>query len=458
MMATVSVGLMVLVCLATGLAIRLLRRLPRLVFVATLIGALGLAVLLATATDAPGDFLGRTLTLDAAARAFLGLSMTMAAALALFGPLTFGRASNAPSAVIANSQGAFFFFSLAPLTLAIVIDSFPLAVFAWAIGLIVLMLLAQPAREGRVGGAAQFLLLTVIAVACLLLSNRFFDLYPLTPENLDLIRNTVVFLALGMGLLLAVVPLHIWLGPLADEMPVLGMAFLVGVAQPVGIWLLMQRLGQVPWLTAKSPLLTVLLYGGVLTAAVGALLALSERRDGRWLVYLSLVPLGHALIGLSLGTQLALTGVMLTLINRAVGIGLIAGGVSFVRYHPERRWQMLGAFAVLFGGLALAGIPPALGLTMRVPIYHDLAAANAPMLLVLLVANAAVLLTTMHAVWDVLKQLPTEDEFTGELKIVPYLCTVVVLVLVVLAVLPGIFPQGFVEPFLATLGSASYLK
>lgn len=452
-----SIALLALTCLVAGLAIRLLRRWPRLVFAASLVSAIVLGAILLTAPAAPVDLVGRTLTLDASARAFLWLAMGIAAALAFFGPLTFERAADSPAAIIANSQGTFFFWSLAPIVVAIALDSFPLAVFFWVIGLIVLMMMATPRREGRVGGAAQFLLLTVVAAACLLLSSRLFDLYPLTPENLDLVRNAVIFLSLGLGLLLSAVPLHIWLGPLADEMPPLGVAFLVGVAQPVGLWLLYQRMNDALWLTDRTPLLQVLFFGGALTAPVGALLALSERRDGRFIAYLSLVSLGHALIGLGLGTRLGLAGALLATMNRALGVALVAGGLAFVRHHPERRWQLVGATAILAGGLTIAGIAPMLGFATRWSIYRDLAAPNLVLVVILLASSAGALFAVLRVAGPIFVERGAVAE-TGEVKIVPYLCTALVGILLVVAILAGIFPQFIVDPMAAVMGSASYLK
>ena len=453
-----SVALIVIACVAIGIAVRLLRRLPRLAFAASLLGAGGIGIFLATAPSAPVYFFGRTLTLDPSARAFLWLALSAATALALFAPLTFERASNAPSSVVANSQGAFFFWSLAPLAVAVVMDSFPLAVFAWAIGLIVLMLSAQPQSEGRVGGAAQFLLLIVIASASLLLANRFFDLYPLTPENLDLIRNAVIFIALGFGLLLAVAPLHIWLGPLADELSPLGIAFLVGIAQSIGLWLLLQQMTDVTWLVTKSPLLNVLLFGGLLTAPLGALLALSERRDARLLAYLSLVPLGNALVGCGLGTRLALASVWLVIVNRAWGVALVAGGMSFARHHPERRWQIIGASAILLGGLALAGVPPALGFAADYSIYRDLGGLNPSALVVLIGSNALAVLAILRVVWRVVAERAETEESNREIKIIPHLCVIVAVILFAAMIGAGLFPQLIADPMLETLGKASYLK
>jgi formate hydrogenlyase subunit 3/multisubunit Na+/H+ antiporter MnhD subunit len=448
--------LIIVACLATGLAIRLLRRLPRLVFIATLVGAMVLAVLLISAPDTSIVLIGRTLTLDLGARALLWLAIGIAVVLAFFGPLAFVPKGKSPAAIIVNAQGAFFFWSLAPIIAAIVFDSFPIAVFLWALGLIVLMLSATPKRGERVGGAAQFLLLTVMATASLLLANQFTTLYPLTPENPELIRNAVVFLALGFGLLLAVVPLHVWIGPLSDEMPPLSVAFLVGVAQPVGLWLLFQQMNQSHWLVDKSPLLNVLMVGGAITAPVGALLALSEKRDGRFIAYLSLISLGHALVGMGLGTRIGLAGALLAVMNRAIGVALLAGGLAFVRHHPERRWQLVGASAIIAGGLALAGIPPMLGLVSDWAIYRELVTVNSSIVLWFVASNVLAMFSVLRTAEAILANRATV--VSQETKIVPYLSTIVVILLIAIVFVVGMFPQLIITPLLAELGQASYLK
>lgn len=452
------IALLVTISLATGFVIRLVRRWPRVVFWVTLIGGALLFANLQAASDEPVDVLGRTFLLDFPARIFLWPTIGAAVVLTFFAPLRYDPAEDEQSMIISNSRGSFFFWSLAPLIVAIALDSFPLAAFFWALGLIALLFLARPRREGRAGGAAQFLLLVVIATSSLLLANRFFELYPLTPENLDLARSAALFLALGLGVMLALVPLHVWLGSLADEMPLLGTAFLVGVAQPVGLWLLFQRMEKLLWLTEKAALLNLLLIAGVLSVPIAALLIVSERRDGRWLAYLSLVSLGHMLIGFGLGTRLALTGVVLELLNRAIGITLVAGGLTFVRYHPERRWQTLGALTILAGGFSLAGIPPTLGSIARWSIYSNLTGMNLALLLLLIASNAAVLLATIQLVMPIFKPRAQAIETTRQAQTLPYLCAAVVVLLLALLIIPGIFPQSVADPVIAALGNADYLK
>lgn len=450
-----SIAFLIGVSLATGFVIRLMRRWQMLMLAAALIGATTLAVFLAAASSDPIDFLGRTFTLDLSARLFIFPAIFATAALAIFATLTFDSADQSAFAIIRHSQGAFFFLSLAALTVVVSLDSFPLASFAWALGLVVLMFLAIPIRVEGVGGAAQFTLLVAIATASLLISNRFLELYPLTPENLDLVRNAVLFLAWGMGLLLAVVPLHIWLSSLGDELPLLGTAFLVGVAQAVGVWLILGRVSDLSWLVEKSAILQSLTTAGILTIPLGAVLALSEKREARWLAYLSLVPLGHALIGLGLGTKLALAGALIAMLNRALGVALVAGGLTLARARPDRMWQQVAAVAILIGGFSLASIPPTLGAVAALTIYRGL---SVNLIALLFVSDALVFLATIRVAWQVLEPSMGAAESLDESHLIPYICTGILLILGIALIAFGIFPQGIVDNIQAAFGSAGYLK
>ncbi|MCX7838536.1 MAG: proton-conducting transporter membrane subunit [Anaerolineae bacterium] len=430
--------------MGAGIAVRGLRRWQRANVLGTFISIVIIGALLAFAPSTPLYFFGRAFALDAPTRTFLLALFGATSALALFTPLTFERARDAPAQVVANSQGAFFFFAFASLVVAMTLDSFPLAVFAWAIGLIVLMLSARPQSEGRVGGAAQFLLLIVMASASLLLAHRFIELYPITPENLDLVRNAVIFLALGFGLLIAIAPLHIWLGPLADELLPLGVAFLVGVAQAVGVWLLWQQMNTVTWLVTRSPLLNALIIGGGLTAFLGALLALAERRDARALAYLAMVPLGQVCVGLGVGTSIALAGALGALANRAWSVALIAGGMSFARHHSARRWQLIGAGAIVLGGIALAGIAPSLGWSANYAIGREVSARDPLLFAVLVASNALALLAIARITWRIVSARSEAEESNANASVL-FAGVVAMLVLVAMLVGAGMFPQ-MLEP------------
>jgi formate hydrogenlyase subunit 3/multisubunit Na+/H+ antiporter MnhD subunit len=428
-------------CVVAGIVVRALCRWPRACWLAAFVSVVLIGALLIFAPAASLSFFGRALALDVATRAFLLALFFATSALALLAPLASARPHASPTNALTDAHGAFFLLAFAPFIAAVTLDSFPLAVFAWAMGLGVLMLSARPQSEGRVGGTAQFLLLMVLASASLLLANRFLEVYPLTPENLDLVRAAAIFLALGFGVLLALAPLHFWLGPLADEWSPLGVAFLVGVAQAVGVWVLWQQMNAALWLTLRSPLLSALLVGGGLTALVGALLALAERRDARALAYLAMVPLGLVGVGMGTGAPLPLAGALVALVSRAWSVALIAGGMHFARHHPARHGQLVSAGALLVGGLALVGLGPFAGFVAYDAIARAVSASHPALFVVLVAAHALALVTIVRRAWRIISA-PVESDSRAE-RVALVAGVGVVIFVSAMLIGAGIFPQMF---------------
>ncbi|MGE5261965.1 MAG: hypothetical protein ACM3S0_01175, partial [Acidobacteriota bacterium] len=133
-------------------------------------------------------------------------------------------------------------------------------------------------------------------------------------------------------------------------------------------------------------------------------------------------------------------------------------GLSFIRFHIERRWQLLGAVSVLAGGFALSGIPPVPAVAARWGIYHDLVVSHPLVLILLLGSSAVALLATVRIIQPIFVRPDEMPVSTGEVKIVPYLCAGVVVALIAALIVIGLFPQLLTEPLLAILGRAEYLK
>src|SRR5262249_21686448 len=158
--------------------------------------------------DAPYEFFGVTFDLQPLARDYLAAAMAISGILAI-----------ATSFADTRRVLGFMFWSWTAWLVALLVDDFVVGVFAWATGLAAMVIAMEPRRVQRVGGAAYFLVLVIIASAALLIGHRFIQLYPLTPDQTSLIDSSVLFLTWGLGIMLAVVPFMLWLGPMADETP-----------------------------------------------------------------------------------------------------------------------------------------------------------------------------------------------------------------------------------------------
>ncbi len=333
------------------------------------------------ATSDTLDLFGLTFTLQPLARDYLLAALALSGVLAI--ATSFGDTR--------RSLG-FMFWSWIAWLVALSVNDFVVGVFAWATGLAAMVIAMEPRRAQRVGGAAYFLVLIIIASALLLIGNRFAELYPLTPDQISLLESSVLFLTWGLGLLLAVVPFFLWLGPMADETPLPIIAILLGLGQPIGLWLLYALIGQYPRLLEQSNLLTILTYGGIAAILVGGGLCAVERRAGRLMSYGALYALGFVLLDLSRGTLEGTVYAVIETFARALSLGLIAVSITMARTF-ERRWiKSLALVVFLLGMLNLAGLAPGVSLATRWNLLLEFQATDARVFFAIVLATIGVLI------------------------------------------------------------------
>lgn len=326
------------------------------------------------------DLFGVSFGLQPLARDYLLIALAMSGILAI--ATSFGE--------IRRTLG-FLFWSWIAWVIALSVNDFVVGVFAWATGLAALVLAMEPRRAQRVGGAAYYLVFIILGSALLLLGNRFVQLYPLTPDQTALIDTAILFFTWGLGLLLAIVPFMVWLGPMADETPLPIIAMLLGLGQPIGLWLLYELIGQYPRLLEQSNLLAILTYGGMGAIFVGGLLCLFERRAGRLMSFAALFALGFVLLDLSRGTMEGTAYAVIEMFARALSLSVMAASISIARTIPRHWMQILAIFIFSLGGLNLAGIAPGIALATRWNILLEMDATDRRLFLLIMLATIGVL-------------------------------------------------------------------
>ena len=339
------------------------------------------------ATTETIDLFGVSFTLQPLARDYLLIGFALSGLLAI--ATSFGET---------RRTLGFLFWSWIAWLVALCVDGFVVGVFAWATGLAALVLAMEPRRAQRVGGAAYFLVLIIVASAMLLLGNRFIQLYPLTPDQVTLVDSAILFFTWGLGLLLAIVPFMLWLGPMADETPLPIIAMLLGLGQPIGFWLLYELIGQYPRLLEQSNLLTIFTYGGIGAIVIGGLLCAFERRAGRLMSFAALYALGFVLLDFSRGTLEGTAYGVIETFARALSLSVIAASIAIARTKPQRWLNALAILIFIFGALNLVGLVPGISLATRWNLLLELEATDRRLFFVVMLATVGVLIGTARFV------------------------------------------------------------
>jgi formate hydrogenlyase subunit 3/multisubunit Na+/H+ antiporter MnhD subunit len=422
----------------------------------------------------PAYVLGRELALNHPSQMVVAFILVTAAILFLCAWLT----SQSPSLRQVHpehgrrAQGtAFIPFGLAILGLlsgAATIHLFVFAALLLEIAAIVAVFAIQSDQRGSTRAALRYLTITALALPCFLVTAWLFELHARHPHNVALAEPAVSLLVLGFAILLGAVPLQAWLPAVAVEAPPMVTAFLVSTVNPVLFLLLTSLFQGYPWLIADNQAFQLLTVGGLLTAFVGGFLALGQQDFGRLLAYAALSDLGCLLLSLGTASVEGLTAAALQLVNRSLALVLAGVGLAALRRYTSsdafadlgnvaRRMPLVSA-GLLTGLLSLAGFPLTGGFASRWPIYRLVYQENQLYAIALIISGGAVAL----GCWRGLLALLGPDAHPElERKPIPLLrrlpTAAVMLLLTLLCLALGLFPQLFLPPILKSVEGFTFL-
>lgn len=195
------------------------------------------------------------------------------------------------------------------------------------------------------------------------------------------------FIIVGLGLKLAMFPLHMWLPGAYAHSPTFVTAFLASTATKAALYLLIRFMFTVfdPNIDYVMTILTRLIIGvAVLGMLLASLQAIFQTDIRRLLAYSSVAQVGYMLLGVGLGTAAGVSAGYLHLMNHALikGALFIAVGAFWYRFGITRITDLrglgktmpvtMGAFTI--AGLSLIGLPFTAGFVSKVNLAQAAAA------------------------------------------------------------------------------------
>lgn len=188
-----------------------------------------------------------------------------------------------------------------------------------------------------------------------------------------LIIGAVAFMTVGLGLKMALFPLHMWLPDAYTFSPSAAAAIIAPLMTKVAAYVLVRLLISVfppYYLGEVLPVTTVLGVLGVLGIIFASLMAIAQHDLRRMLAYSSVAQISYVMLGIGLGNPVGLVGALLHILNHAVMKGClfqIAGALGLqgrleIEHLAGLGREMpytMGAFTV--AALSMVGIPPACG-------------------------------------------------------------------------------------------------
>jgi hydrogenase-4 component F len=189
-------------------------------------------------------------------------------------------------------------------------------------------------------------------------------------DRLDphVLKLAFVFLLVGYGTKIGLVPMHAWLPDAYSEAPAPVTAMLAGVLETVAVYAVLRSKIVVDQALPPSFSGNLLIMFGLLSFVVAALFMLVQRDYKRLFAYSSIEHMGLAVTGFGVGGIAGTVGGLFHLLNHALAKSLAFFAAGNVARRFETREiedvrglatvQPLTAVAMLAAGFALVGMPP----------------------------------------------------------------------------------------------------
>lgn len=184
----------------------------------------------------------------------------------------------------------------------------------------------------------------------------------------DLVKLAFVFVLVGYGTKVGLVPMHSWLPDAHAEAPTPISALLSAVLLNCAMYALLRFDAITGAAIGAGFSHTLLLIFGVLSVTVAALLMIVQRDLKRLLAYSSIEHMGIVAIGTGIGGVFGLYGALLHVFNHSLAKSMLFMGAGNVREHyGTLRMDRIQGLAkalpwtssgLVVGSLAIVGMPP----------------------------------------------------------------------------------------------------
>ncbi len=319
-----------------------------------------------------------------AANAFVALLVAGAAALALF------WAKTSVDQEVPERQGPFYALFLMALAglLGITLsgDAFNVFVFLEISSLATYALIAHGRDRRALLASFRYLIMGTVGATFLLIGIGFLYMMTGTLNMADLAERlpevhhsrsvdaALAFIIVGLGLKLAMLPLHLWLPNAYAYAPNFVTVFLAGTATKVALYVMLRFIFTVfspDYSFLVLPLSAVLMALAIAGMFAGSWVAMFQVHVKRMLAYSSIAQVGYMLLGVALATLAGLTATFLHLFNHGLiktalfmAVGAVMYRTGSIKIDDLRGLgrQMPWTFtAFALAGLSLIGIPTTAG-------------------------------------------------------------------------------------------------
>ena len=234
-------------------------------------------------------------------------------------------------------------------------------------------------------------------------------------ESSRTVRAAYAFIVIGMGLKLAMFPMHLWMPGAYTYAPTVVTTFLSATATKVSLYVLIRFTFSVfhfDFNFIEQVFKFLVMPLAIIAMFAMSFVAIFQKDIKRMLAYSSIAQIGYMLLGVSLLSAEGLTATFVNLFNHGItkatlfmslGVLTLYSGKSFLSdvQGLGKKMPWISA-SFLIGGLSLVGIPGTAGFISKWLLVQATIEAGVPILALLIILSS---LLAIVYVWKVIEHL-----------------------------------------------------
>ncbi|MEM9716534.1 MAG: monovalent cation/H+ antiporter subunit D family protein [Pseudomonadota bacterium] len=239
------------------------------------------------------------------------------------------------------------------------------------------------------------------------------------------VQAAFAFIIIGLGLKVAIYPLHHWLPNAYTHAPTAITAFLAATATKAAVYVIMRFVFSVfvpAFEFVEHTLTWIFIPFALLAMFAASFIAIFQNNFKRMLAYSSIAQIGYMLLGIALLNASGVAATFVHLVNHGVTKAALFMGVGLLLLHSKtsfydqiagmgRRMPITG-FLIVIAGLSLIGIPGTAGFISKWQLVQAAFEADLWWIAFLIVASS--LLAVVY-VWRVIETLYLAEGPEGRL-------------------------------------------
>jgi multicomponent Na+:H+ antiporter subunit D len=283
------------------------------------------------------------------------------------------------------------------------------------------------------------------------------------------IMAAVALIVIGMGIKMALFPLHVWLPDAHSYAPPVIAAVLAAIQIEVAAYVVIRMLltvFQPQYFIEVLPVTTVIGWIAAVGIIFGSVMAIAQREFKRMLAYSTVAQVAYIGLGIGLANPLGLIGGLLHILNHAFMkscLFLVAGGIRYqTGLHEISQFSGLGRKMPLMmaaftaAALSMVGIPPTCGFFSKWYLVLGSIDANNWVFVAVILASSLLTAVYFFRMIEKLYAVPSSGDVAVEQATEPsarILVPILILAggVVVLGLINAIIVTQVLEPVVAIL-------